>query len=550
MNIKNLFWTVLSVTASFVAISCSNDNEVTESSVAPQTTKQIPYTLTVGYDTPTTNRATVDDDNTTLRFAAGDKLYITGKNIKGILNFNPELNYIGETYVEGDNVFSGTLEYTGAGTPAPDLELTATLVSAQQHEGTEISVNDAGAVTVNTPTTLCTDLNEAVQKYSNLTATFPYGDYSTDNKHTIMLTQQTAFINVTITFEDGTTAGTSFSTKFTEKFHARVYTGNVNTIIENEKVVAKFTLPIESTTWRGYNLIMKDNYDTSHKFLYSSGRLGVIKRNHVYNLTPKIIHGGLGVRINLDTTPQPLTMQASTNGSIKIINPKVGMKYSKNGGIKTTVTTNDDIEIPVDADDKVQFYGNGTNITKYDGTRISGGTAVCKIYGNIMSLVNEFDFATSNTTLTETHAFASLFYGNTTLTDAQDLVIPATTLTDSCYMNMFYGCDNLIDAPIVLPATTLVKGCYHSMFYGCTGMRTSPMLPAMTLVPNCYYGMFNGCKELNGIICMATDNNATNCTKDWLKDVKAEGTFTKAEEMASWSTDANGIPSGWTVNSY
>lgn len=210
MNIKNLFWTVLSVTASFVVVSCSNDNEVTESSVVPQTTKQIPYTLTVGYDTSTTSRATVDDDNSTLRFAAGDKLYITGKNIKGILNFNPELNYIGETYVEGDNVFSGTLEYTGAGTPAPDLELTATLVSAQQHEGTEISVNDAGAVTVNTPTTLCTDLNEAVQKYSNLTATFPYGDYSTDNKHTIMLTQQTAFINVTITFEDGTTAGTSF----------------------------------------------------------------------------------------------------------------------------------------------------------------------------------------------------------------------------------------------------------------------------------------------------------------------------------------------------
>lgn len=337
-----------------------------------------------------------------------------------------------------------------------------------------------------------------------------------------------------------------------------MYTGNVNTTIENEKVVAKFTLPIESTTWRGYNLIIKNNSDASHKYFFPNWTLTVIKKKHVYNVNktadPKhrgklpIYWGNTETETALTETA--LTIQATTTGNIKIINPKVGMKYSKNGGIKTTVTTNDVIEIPVDADDKVQFYGNGTNITKYDGTRISGGSAVCKIYGNIMSLVNEFDFATSNTTLTETHAFASLFYGNTTLTDAQDLVIPATTLTDSCYMNMFYGCDNLIYAPIVLPATTLVKGCYHSMFSGCTGMRTSPMLPAMTLVPNCYYGMFNGCKELNGIICMATDNNATNCTKDWLKDVKTGGTFTKAEEMASWSTDANGIPSGWTVNSY
>ena len=177
MKIKNLFWAALSITAAFTFASCSSDNEVTETEVpvVQQTKLEIPYAISVG--TSSTTRATVDDDKRTLRFAAGDKLYITGENIEGVLSFDPESKYIGETFVESDNVFSGILEYSGMGTPDENLELTATLVSAQQNKGTEISVA-AGAVTVNYPTTLCTSLNEAVQKYSKLTAAFPLGALS------------------------------------------------------------------------------------------------------------------------------------------------------------------------------------------------------------------------------------------------------------------------------------------------------------------------------------------------------------------------------------
>ena len=82
MNIKNMFWVALTVTASLVVASCGNDSEIAETKtpVAPQTTKQIPYTISVG--TSSATRATVDADNSTLRFAAGDKLYITGENIQ------------------------------------------------------------------------------------------------------------------------------------------------------------------------------------------------------------------------------------------------------------------------------------------------------------------------------------------------------------------------------------------------------------------------------------------------------------------------------------
>ena len=73
----------------------SDDNTSDETSdVTSEVTSEpeitIPYTVTVGSCEPDT-RATVDADFQTLRFAAGDKLYITGTNIKGVLNITSTL---------------------------------------------------------------------------------------------------------------------------------------------------------------------------------------------------------------------------------------------------------------------------------------------------------------------------------------------------------------------------------------------------------------------------------------------------------------------------
>jgi len=138
--------------------------------------------------------------------------------------------------------FSGDLTYSGSGTPASDLSLTATLVSAQQTVGTEVSVDAAGAVTVNYPTTsYCGDVATAVQKYSNLTGTSSY------NLKSFSLTQQTAFLNFVITFEDGTTTGTELSAVVSNN-SAAICTANVTTTTESEKVVAKFVLPVAKGT--------------------------------------------------------------------------------------------------------------------------------------------------------------------------------------------------------------------------------------------------------------------------------------------------------------
>ena len=240
MKLKNMFWAALSMTAALVMTACSNDdNDMTEAPVAPSTSKTIPYTVTVGGDEATT-RATVDSDNRTLYFAEGDQLYITGTNIQGVLDLQA-----GDEGKTTGATFSGDLEYTGGGTPADNLPLTATLVSAQQANGSEVTINSTtGAVTVNYPTSAyCATINDAVQQYSRLinTSTSTYGAKA------FSLTQQTAFLNFVITFEDGTNSGTVLSA-VVKNGETTLCTANVTTMTEDEKVVAKFVLPVAAGT--------------------------------------------------------------------------------------------------------------------------------------------------------------------------------------------------------------------------------------------------------------------------------------------------------------
>ena len=232
---KNRFlWAALSMTAALVMTACSGDDDTTESPAQQGGAKTIPYTVTVNGGGET--RATVESDNKTLYFATGDKLYVTGTDIKGVLDIESGTGTASAT-------FSGDLTYTGEGAPASELALTATLVSEQQTAGTEITVDaTTGAVTVNYPTTAyCADVATAVQKYSQQTGTSTYGAKS------FALSQQTAFLNFAITFEDGTTSGTALSATVSNG-GAAVCTANVTTTTVSEKVVAQFVLPVAKGT--------------------------------------------------------------------------------------------------------------------------------------------------------------------------------------------------------------------------------------------------------------------------------------------------------------
>lgn len=185
-----------------------------------------------------------------------------------------------------------------------------------------------------------------------------------------------------------------------------------------------------------------------------------------------------------------------------------------------------------------------------------GSTASFDVEGNIMSLIYgddfsgetsmeytytymEYDVETREPTETEGSTGCQLdqmFYG-TNVISAENLVLPATTLSISCYSYMFQGCTSLTQAPS-LPATTLADWCYNGMFEAtnvlpdCTNIDFTSQsvvasgglkglfrgtkitdndlrnilpinsqtnnyyLPVTTLSNGCYQDMFNGCTSL------------------------------------------------------
>lgn len=140
--------------------------------------------------------------------------------------------------------------------------------------------------------------------------------------------------------------------------------------------------------------------------------------------------------------------------------------------------------------------------------------------------------------------YSQMFSGCSALTAAPEL--PATTIATNCYLNMFNGCKNLTTAP-ELPATTLAASCYNGMLRNCTALTTAPALHSTTLAGQCYAYMFNGCTKLNYIKMLATDISASKCLADWVKNVASTGTFVKNPAMTSLPSGTSGIPSGWTV---
>ena len=197
------------------------------------------------------------------------------------------------------------------------------------------------------------------------------------------------------------------------------------------------------------------------------------------------------------------------------------------------------------------FKGN-SNIISAENLMLPATTLTANCYENMFNGCTSLTTAPElpATTLTNycygsNNSESGMFRGCTSLTTAPEL--PATTLGIYCYCHMFYGCTSLTTAP-ELPATTLTIQCYMQMFFGCTSLTTAPELPATTLTYNCYNQMFGYCSSLNYIKMLATDISATNCLNNWVKGVQTtSGTFTKAASMSTLPTGDSGIPANWTV---
>lgn len=201
------------------------------------------------------------------------------------------------------------------------------------------------------------------------------------------------------------------------------------------------------------------------------------------------------------------------------------IEYKKNDGEWTQITSsNAGTMISVAVGDIVQLRGNNEQYAPQDGrcSCWSGTTASYKLYGNIMSLVNSTGFTTLSS-FTQPNVFMN-FFNNSKCVDAENLILPATSLTNYCYQGFLAQNGNLLVGPL-LPAETLVQGCYAYLFYHSN--------------------------KVNNIRCLAINKSASNCLQDWVNRVQTtSGTFYKHPNMSSWNRGNSGVPNNWTIVDY
>ena len=224
------------------------------------------------------------------------------------------------------------------------------------------------------------------------------------------------------------------------------------------------------------------------------------------------------ISLNKVGTPSTISLEYS-------VDKKTWTEYTWDGNTGATITL-------ANVGDRVWWRGdNNTLAYNYDNHHQFKISLTTKASGNIMSLL---DKKCNKNTVPE-YCFSSLFNGCTSLTTAPELPattlmessyynmfggsgivaapeLPATTLGGACYRSMFNGCTSLTTAP-ELPATTLANWCYVDMFKGCTSLTTAPELPATTLANRCYGEMFNGCTSLTTapkIYAKSGDDNSCN----------------------------------------
>jgi hypothetical protein len=157
----------------------------------------------------------------------------------------------------------------------------------------------------------------------------------------------------------------------------------------------------------------------------------------------------------------------------------------------------------------INFRGSGrTTLNVADSTPNSKwdmvGTEI-EASGNINTLL---DWQNPPTTL---GAFAfSYLFTTVNLVNIENLTLPATTMGNNCYKQLFSYCTKLTKGP-ALPAENLADACYRSMFQGCTALTESPELPARTLKNLCYSVMFSGCTALATAPELPSTTLATSC---------------------------------------
>ena len=201
--------------------------------------------------------------------------------------------------------------------------------------------------------------------------------------------------------------------------------------------------------------------------------------------------------IVIDYSTMYTTFEALEDNTFSFVKIGTGedIQYSKDNG-STWVPLVSGETVSVVTGDKVMWKSTITPVSgRKPGLGYFSSNNKFNAYGNTMSLLYGDNFKGQTSLEGKDYAFKTLFKNCSYLIDASNMILPATTLGEGCYSEMFSGCTSLTTAP-ELPATTLGKACYYGMFKVCTSLTTAPELNTTTLTDNCYSYMFSGCTSL------------------------------------------------------
>ena len=275
----------------------------------------------------------------------------------------------------------------------------------------------------------------------------------------------------------------------------------------------------------------------------------------------KKISGAAGVRDYLKFTAieNGATLKYEIFGSL----PNIDIGYSLDGSTFIAWPANNTITL--NSGESVYIWNKKDTLSTGGSDRIIFRTgANFNVSGNLNSMINFTDV--------KPYCFFALFAGDDII-DASEMLLPSTTLADSCYAymyeaatlqvppelpattlaqncysGMFKDCYDLIRAPRVLPAKKLENSCYMGMFNSCTNIEESPEIMATTLAQDCFTFMFYYCSSLKSIKIAYDGSFDSTYFYRWVRNVPSSGDFYYNGEDSSHGESA--IPTGWDAHEF
>ena len=516
--------------AALMMVACSTDDLTQQTQIK---TGEMHFTATIAAPSGTTRTTYEQDgDNINVKWVVGDEIALIHNKVKDVATVKT-INADGSATITG--------YVTGSPKDEDPIQLfyPAALVKSVTNDGNPVFDNDLwGKISTQDGTLKYIQDN---LDFRSAKGQLSVNETSATLKEAATMNSQIAIWKLTLQNDAETPAALS-AKKVSVQMTADVPILRASTA-ELTTPISSFYLAMEPFT--GPITIEATVGDDTYKY----------EKKSVSIASGKYYQSTVTMTMQAPTLDTPLTFKALTAGTIVVSNPQSGMQYSLNGGEKTAVTSN---AITVEAGQKVAFFGTAG---QYSGTKF-GGTAEVKVYGNIMSLLYA-DFADKKSLSdVQSETFKQLFENNIGLKDASGLLLPATTLINSCYYSMFKGCTGLTAAPKELPATSLDNNCYVFMFSGCSSLTTVPEeLPATTLKSSCYYNMFSGCTSLTATPKLPATTVGSNCyasmfsgctslTKAYVKAAFSSlncGNMFKGCTNASTSTFYSDNAAGWKI---